>query len=243
VKLGLKLWSTNIDLIDEAASLVKSDVFQYVELTPVPGTSAVPFRKLDIPYIVHVTTEAHGVNIADPAKAGYSLDRVRECVLWADQLDASYLILHPGFGRTDDALLFIKGLTDRRILIENMPKVGISGEPMIGYDTAQVRRLTGGRFGLCLDVNHAIKAAISLGEDYRAFVDGLFALKPAVAHVSDGHLDVEKDEHLHIGAGDYDFAFITDRLRTHGTPFVTLETPRENGLRDAVEDAWRLHKA
>ncbi len=118
---GLKLWSTNTDLINEAVALVGSDVFQYVELTPIPGTSAVPFRKHDIPYVVHVSTESHGVNIADPSKAAYSRERIRECILWADQLEADHLILHPGFGRPDDALRFLDGLSDRRILVENMP--------------------------------------------------------------------------------------------------------------------------
>jgi sugar phosphate isomerase/epimerase len=240
VKFGLKLWSTNADLIDEAVALVRSDVFQYVELTPIPGTSAVPFRKHDIPYIVHITTEGHGVNLADPSKAAFNRERIGECVLWADQLDADYLVLHPGFGRPDDAIPFLEGLTDHRIIIENMPRVGVHGEPMIGYDVAQVRRLAGDRFGLCLDINHAIKAAISLNRDYRAFVDEFLPLKPAVVHISDGHLDVEKDEHLHIGSGNYDFGFIADCLKKCGAQFVTLETPRESGLKDAVGDLERL---
>jgi deoxyribonuclease-4 len=241
VKFGLKLWSTDAGLMDEAAALVRRGIFGYVELTPVPGTDISRFLPYDIPYVIHVPAEAHGVNIADPAKAGPSRACIRECAAWADRLRAAHLILHPGFGDADVARQFLEGLSDGRVLLENMPKIGIGGEPMIGFDPARMRSLAGGRFGFCLDVNHAIKAAVSLRRDYRPFLDRFLRLGPTVVHLSDGSLDTGRDQHLHIGSGDYDFRFIMERLRRRDLPCVTLETPRSRaGLGEAVEDLEKL---
>lgn len=243
MRFGIKLWSTNADLIGEASELVNSGVFQYVELTPLPGTDISPFLRRDLPYVIHATTENHGVNIGDPAKAEYNLRCIRECTRWADLLCADHLIVHPGFGRLSDAMRFLEQIDDRRVLIENMPAVGLHDEPMIGYDTAQVRQLTMGRFGLCLDVNHAIKAAFSMGMDYRLLLDQFLKMNPGIVHLSDGHVHHMKDEHLRIGDGDYDFSFIMGRLRLISTCGITIETPRTSGtLGEVIGDLERLLK-
>jgi len=125
---GLKLWSTNTDLLPEAALLVQNGPFEYIELMPVPGTSVEPFVQYDVPFVLHCATERFGVNIADTTITEYNLQVIDECLEWADVLSAEYVILHPGFGEIDDALQFLQKITDRRIILENMPKVGINGE-------------------------------------------------------------------------------------------------------------------
>jgi len=48
-----------------------------------------------------------------------------------------------------------------------------------------------------------------------------------VFHVSDGTLNEEKDEHLGIGDGEYDFGFFVDCIYSNKTMnYLTLETPR-----------------
>ena len=47
-------------------------------------------------------------------------------------------------------------------------------------------------------------------------------------HISDEILNTEKDEHLNIGEGDYDFAFLMHCVKRNNSSYITLETPRLN---------------
>jgi len=228
IKIGLKLWSTNSNILNEAKELIERGLFQYIELMPIPKTEILPFldQLHNVPYIIHITTEKHGANIADKNKEEYNLKTIYNCIEWADKLNAKYLILHPGFGLIDNAIKFLNKIDDKRILIENMPKVGLNNEKMIGSTPEQIRGLMDNKFGLCLDLNHAIKAAISLRIPYKEFVQEFLKLKPKMFHISDGKLNNEKDEHLNIGEGDYDFEFLMTYIKRNESKYVTLETPR-----------------
>lgn len=227
IKFGLKLWSTNQDMIDKAKALIENDFFHYIELMPIPNTEIAPFLKYNIPYIVHITTERHELNIADKEKVEFNLKTIYNCIEWADKLNAKYLILHPGFGLVDNAMGFLSDINDKRILIENMPKVGLNDEKMIGYTPEQIKELMGKRFGLCLDLNHAIKAAVTLKIPYKEIIEEFLRLNPKMFHISDGRLNNEKDEHLNIGEGDYDFEFLMRCVKRNEFKYITLETPRD----------------
>lgn len=243
IRFGLKLWSINTDLIEDAYNLVKSDVFQYVELTPIPCTNVEPFLKYDLPYVIHVATENSSVNIADRNKRNFNLTVIKECGRWAYMLNAKHMILHPGYNSLSGTKDFLDGINDRRILIENMPKVGIKGEDMSAYLPSHINELMGEKFGFCFDINHAMKAAISLHKDYKQFASKFIMCKPKVIHVSDGHLDNEKDEHLRIGKGDYDIGFFAELISRCGPEYVTIECQRlSNTLNESVEDLQALTK-
>jgi deoxyribonuclease-4 len=226
IKFGLKLWSTNSNLLKEAKELIENNVFQYIEVTPIPNTEMTSFLAYNLPYIIHITTERHGLNIADKEKEEINLKMIYSCIEWADKLNAKYLILHPGYGPVNSAIEFLDNIKDKRILIENMPKTGINDEKMVGYTPEQINRLVDKKFELCLDLNHAIKAAISLNKDYKQFVEEFLELNPKMFHISDGKLNNEKDEHLNIGDGDYDFGFLATCVKKSDSKYVTLETPR-----------------
>ena len=104
--------------------------------------------------------------------------------------------------------------------------MGLNDENMIGYTPEQIKELMEKRFGLCLDSNHAIKAAVSLRRPYREFIEEFLVLKPKTFHISDGKLNSEKDDHLNIGEGDYDFEFLMGCVKDAKSKYVTLETPR-----------------
>ena len=108
-----------------------------------------------------------------------------------------------------------------------MPKMGVGGEAMIGYSPEQIEELIrDSDMELCLD-GHAVKAAVSLGVDYKEYVKGFMGLEPKVFHVSDGTLNEERDEHLDIGGGEYDFGFFTNCIYVNkAINYVTFETPR-----------------
>jgi len=61
----------------------------------------------------------------------------------ADQLNTKHLILHAGHGSMQHATDLLHNLSDSRLLIENMPKVGLDDEAMIGYSPEQVEELIG----------------------------------------------------------------------------------------------------
>lgn len=233
IQYGLKLWSTNVSLLPAAAKLISDSIFQYVELNPIPGTDIGPFLSYNIPYVIHITTERHGVNIADPAKELSNTKLITESIRWADELDATYCILHPGFGDLMEAVGFLKQFCDPRILIENMPKTGINGERMIGYTPQQIESLVDGKFGFCLDINHAIKAAISLNVPCWDYIMKFCDLNPSLFHIADGSLSTDRDEHLPIGAGEYDFRNLRKVAERQRSMMITLETPRHQ---DSVEE-------
>jgi len=52
-------------MLSLADQLINEDVFQYIELTPIPNIEIETFLSYDLPYTIHITTERHGVNIAD----------------------------------------------------------------------------------------------------------------------------------------------------------------------------------
>lgn len=225
--MGLKLWSTNYDLIDEAVHLIDKKVFDYIELLVIPGTPISPFI-IDVPFIIHIPHQAHGVNIGEMDKKEYNLRKINECLEWADRLEAEYLILHAGYGSMKYAKELLNNITDSRILIENMPKVGINGESMIGYTSFQIKELIDNNMGFCLDFGHAVKAAFSVKMNYKDYIKEFLKLKPEVFHISDGMLSSDRDEHLNIDEGEYDIEYMYRRIIECNKSRVTLETPRHN---------------
>lgn len=229
IKFGLKLWSTNTDLIDKAIHLIDEKIFDYIELFVVPDTQIAPFR-IDIPYIIHIPHSKFGVNISDASLKEYNLQKINESIMWTNELNAKYMILHPEYGSMDNAKDMLHEVSDSRLLIENMPKIGLNGEQMIGCSPSQIEELIGDNdAGLCLDFGHAVKAAVSLEVDYKEYVKKFLRFDPKVFHISDGVLSDEKDEHLNIGEGDYDFEYFLNCIKMiKKTNYVTIETPREN---------------
>ena len=239
MKFGLKLWSINLDLIDRAVHLIDDKVFDYIELMMIPDSKIKPFL-IDVPYIIHTPHEKFGVNIGDHAAKKYSIQNIKESIVWADRLNAKHLILHAGYGSMQHATDLLLEVSDSRLLIENMPKVGLGGEAMIGYSPDQIKELIGDSdMGLCLDFGHAVKAAVSFGVDYKEYVMGFMELEPKVFHMSDGMLSGERDEHLDIGNGEYDFGFFMRCAEKNNSALVTLETPRTNKSLD--EDMENLY--
>ena len=240
IKFGLKLWSNQKDLLKAAIDLIENKVFDYIELSVVPNTNIGSFT-CDLLYVIHAPHEKFGVNIGDPEKKGYNSNMINESIDWADKLNARNIILHSGYVSMNAAKRVLEEVDDKRILIENMPKVGLNDEKMIGYTPEQIKKLIDNKFGLCLDLNHAIKAAVSLGRPYKDLIEEFLKLKPKMFHISDGKLDNEKDEHLSIGEGDYDFEFLMNCIKENKLKYVTLETPRMK-LNSLEEDLKNLEK-
>lgn len=228
IKFGVKLWSTNISILKTAVNLIEQEVFDYIELTTLPNTNIDSFAERKVPYIVHIPQEYQGVNIGD-RRAKDTLKIINFSLDCADRLGADYIILHAGAGARRYAKATFSKLKDSRILLENMPMVGLKNETCLGYDTENIRYLNPrSNFGICLDFSHAVKASISLKKSCKGIISDFLKLIPKVFHVSDGDLINEKDEHLNIGEGKYDLTYFKECIDENPFKLVTLETPRQN---------------
>lgn len=240
-KFGLKLWSSNDGVMRQAESLVRDGIFDYIELLVVPKSNIFEFVNCKVPYIIHVPHDRWGVNIADSTKMRRNQKVLQESLQWANELEAKYIVLHPGFGEIKEAVKFLDGVSDERILIENMPKIGMHNEQMIGVDAEEMRKLTGDRFGFCLDLGHAIKAAVSLKRDYKGYIQELLEMNPVAFHISDGNSQNGKDAHLNMQEGEYDITFLVSCIQKIENAYVTMETPRKN-LNSLGEDKENIRK-
>lgn len=243
IKFGLKIWSgTGRASLGQAKKLINEGIFDYMELLAVPGESTSDFEKAKIPYILHIPHDSFGFNIGEKDSWDLSFKILEENIKLADRISAKYLILHPGFGELKTAKKFLEKVKDPRILIENMPKVGGNNEKMIGYTPEQVKEMMSDKFGFCLDFVHAIKAALSLGADYKTYVKEFLALKPKMFHIYDDTMEPGQDNHLNIGEGEYDMKFLLNCILGSDSKMATLETPRKNldSLEECLADVKKL---
>lgn len=251
---GIKIWSTNIDQIDEAIDLIKKGYYSYIEILVIPNSDIKPFIESiipqSIPVVIHVAHEEFGTNICGTDKHTkiQSMSNITEAISWADQLNSKYIILHPGYnkgyGNIHEAKNFLTKLNmifkDKKILIENMPQAGMNNETMVGSSPAEIiYLLKNTNFGFCLDFGHAIKTAIHNEVEYKPFVKAFMNLNPEMFHLTDGHLNNDKDEHLELGTGDFDLLYLTSLVIcppfctqdiNHAERFITIESPGWNKI-------------
>jgi deoxyribonuclease-4 len=245
-KVGLKLWSSNHDFIPEAYRLFNDGVYDYIELYIVPNSRGLLplWKKMTIPFIVHAPHFGHDLNLADRNRADSNSKLMSETQTCADELDAPYIIAHPGVnGDIRETARQIGLLKDKRILVENKPFKGFGNVSCVGSkpeEIAYVMEQCG--VGSCLDVGHAICAANSHKADHVAFLTEFAALTPSVYHLADGDASSEFDSHEHLGHGNYDFEKLFLLLPKDAT--ITIETEKSSkcDLRDFEQDIENFRK-
>jgi deoxyribonuclease IV len=241
-KLGLKLFSINRQYHDIAAKLYREGLYEYIELYAVPQSfddTAVLWKSLDIPYVIHAPHFKHGMNLARKDHEAVNHKLYEEAARFADTLNAKYIIFHPGIGgNIQETGRQIKNFSDKRIIIENKPYHAVNDKNAIcnGYlpsDIDLVMHESG--CGFCLDVGHCFCAANALGKPLFDFFDEFLRLKPVMVHVSDNDAGTSVDGHKHFGSGSYDLAKIWSKLPTDS--MVTIETDKDS--QDSLDDFVR----
>ncbi len=230
-QLGLKLWSTNSGYFDDAVRMYNEGVYHYIELFAAPGSYADTiglWKKVDVPFLIHASHSTTGCNLSLKEHEATNTRMARESFMFADALNAPYVIFHPGiFGTIQETARQISVLNDPRMLIENKPYLGQKDEVCVGYsaeDIDYVMKKTGIRF--CLDIGHAICAANSLKKPPVAYIKNLMKLNPVLYHISDGDYAGVYDSHEHLGAGTYPFDEIIPLLPKDAR--ITLETKKNS---------------
>lgn len=95
--------------------------------------------------------------------------------------------------------------------------------------------LQGGNFGFCLDTGHLTAFA---GTSWQMWLD---RLQPWLGQVHLHDNNGERDEHLAIGRGKFDFTGLFDHLRGNNlSPLLTLEPHSEEDLWQSLENIRAL---
>lgn len=239
---GVKLWSNNDNpLFIQAAALCANKVFDFVELYIVPGSfNSAKFTVLqNIPVTLHATHEAHGFNLAQKNNTNKKI--LQEVFRFADFLNAQRIILHPGSGgniqTTKD---YLQNIKDKRILIENMPAQVMpefGSEMCIGASIEEVKQILSLGFDFCLDFGHAVAASVAFNVPYQEYIANFMKLSPTYFHASDDRGQFPYDEHLNLGEGIIDYAWIKTHLLKLPQSWLVFETPKEgNDLANDVKN-------
>jgi len=237
-KIGLKLFSTNMQYIEEAKSLYGRGLFNYIELYSVPNSykDCIDYWKLlDIPFVIHAPHFGGGLNLGDWSKKDSNEKLIKESFLYADSLKSGDVIVHPGVrGELTETIIQIKKIYDNRIIIENKPFCSVNKKfTCIGatiYDIKNIIDQTKVRF--CLDMGHAICSANSLNIEPKKYIKQFMTLNPYMFHLSDGDYNGVSDSHKHFGKGSFPIKELIDFFPYNS--IVTIET--EKSFSDSLSD-------
>ena len=247
-KIGLKLWSTNIEVLPQVRDLYSRNIFDYIELYFVPGTLQKVeeyWSGLRFPVVVHAPHFGHGFNLANKVLIASNFKIFKDTIRCADVLNADTIIVHGGNGGTkEEAIRQLKSLRDSRVLIENKPKMGLNGEECVGYMPEDIVEIIDkcGLNGFVLDFNHAVCAARSLSHDPLEYIRIFLAISPRMFHLGDGDYVSLVDTHMHLGRGNMPLDKFIAFLSKEAT--ITLETPNDfsKGLCDFEENRLSFNR-
>ena len=242
-EIGLKLFSTNKEYCESAMQLYSQGVFDFIELYVVPDSYKQfcdYWRRINIPFVIHASHCGHGVNLAQKEFWEHNQCRYNEASRFADELNAKYIIFHPGInGRIEETARQIKALADHRIVVENKPYHTIYDKELIcnGYSIEEISYvLNESGCGFCLDVGHCFCAANSTGQDKIDLFKKFLLLSPLLVHISDNDDSSSFDGHLHLGSGNYDLCTVLSCIPED--VLITVETNKDSlaSLDDFIKD-------
>jgi deoxyribonuclease IV len=251
LKIGLKLWSTNLHYLSEVRDLFSREVFDYIELFIVPGSvsTILDWQQLSIPFVLHAPHSAVGLNFAKPALRVHNLELVRQVDDFFTALSPAWVIFHPGAdGDLGEAILQFRSFGEhyplmyRKAVIENKPSCGLNDEVCLGHSPDEVRQLCQGTgLGFCFDIAHAIYYACAAHLEWEKATKDFLLLDPVIFHMSDGYY-TKKDAHRHLTHGELDLPGIIGMLPPDC--LVTIETPKDShtDLRDFERDVEVFRK-
>ncbi len=208
-KLGLKVWSVNMEYINEAERIYKDGLCDFIEIYAIPDSFAnygAKWKKINAPYVIHAPHYKDGVNLALSEKREFNLKIAEESMRFADILNSDKIIFHPGaHGSIDEIVKQLKSFNDGRALIENKPFLGIGGKiEFHGASFEEISEIINrSEVKFCLDFGHAICAANSFKIEPIEFLKKMETLSPTMYHLTDGDYNGVTDTHKNYGTGTF----------------------------------------
>ncbi len=243
-KIGLKLWSRNIDFYyKEAKRLYSMGLFDYIELYVVPSTTDTIklWKDLNIPINLHAPHFDSGVNLAVKEKENYNIKIYGEVKAFYKELKSEYIVFHSGIeGSVDETIRQLNIIKLENALVENKPYLAPT-EPDLRCRGAKVEEIqkimeeTG--CGFCLDISHAICSANSFKINPYEYLEKFNKLNPKCYHISDNYIDNEIDKHLHFGKGTFDFDKIFALFSDNANIAIETNKNSKENLNDFIEDS------
>lgn len=248
MKLGLKLYSTEVELIPEAQKLRMQDLFDFLELYVVPNSysnTISNWKHFDVSFIIHAPHTAHGVNLANFELRKSNMEIYQEVKHFCDSLNSKYIIAHGGSDGTLEEVIYQLGMIeDDRIRLENKPMKGLNGEICRGCSPEEFRKIyeCGVLKGTVLDFGHAIYYSAACGLDYHRVIKEFIKYSPSVFHLSDGIYSSHTDIHLNFGKGEFNMRELISFIPQDA--MLSIETPRNSKGRfqEFVEDVRSLQE-
>lgn len=237
IRYGLKLWTKNQNLFEEAAQRFKEGTFDFIEFYYHPEF---PLDAETLRPLVGIPMGVHAPHELDDFLFGE-----KELKLWertksfVDLVNASSIVVHPGYADTvPDMDAFHRELAkidDPRVLIETMPGKDTLGRVLFGYDLPTLKSIHETK-AMCLDFEKSMKSAIYQKLDWKSFLDeSMKVLTPNYFHISGGSTSNDLDEHTDLWESDMDWAFVKRQLESvPGEARLVFETPK-NG-KDLAND-------
>lgn len=233
IAFGLKLWTGNVELFEEACTRYREGVFDFIELyfdPKHPFDAELRKRLSGIPIGIHAPHALDEFYFDEPGLALWerTKDVARVC-------GSETIVLHPGYERTiPDFAVFERELAkvdDPRILIENMPTRILTEDVPFGHDLETLARIRA-RKPICFDLEKATKAARFHEMDYLEYIrKGLESLTPNYFHISGGDVSSPQDQHRNLWEGTMDAGAISSILETYAARTdrvvkLVFETPK-----------------
>lgn len=231
IKIGIKIATRNFGLIPEIyENRTLIDFIEIILLPEFTGKDIQFIQNLQMPYAIHIPAGIYDLDFGDIQKQVKNLSYIKKINKYDKKLNAFCYIVHPESRDIELSLTNINKLQLSPIAIENMPKESHLGGDLLGYDPMGLQvffdRIPALEF--CFDLNHAIKAAISLNIDPMALINEFLAFKaPLILHIAGGNLSSAIDEHLNLDEGQYALSEIKKvLLQQHYIVNLTFETPK-----------------
>ncbi len=226
-KIGLKLWSTNLQYIQDAVKLYDKGYYEYIELYVEPNTYAhvgSEWKKLNIPFIIHAPHFSHNMCLSRKTYYSNNIKLIEETKKFADLLNCEIIILHPGIdGDIEETLRQLSIINDSRICVENKPYYLLNAGKGTIHSPEQMKyTIENAKVGFCYDIGHGMCSSNARKKDFIQEMDEYLELSPQMFHLTDGDINGIYDQHLHLTDGNFDFKKIVQKIPLKSK--ITLET-------------------
>ncbi len=212
IKYGLKLWSSNINLLEEAVFLYRKKYVDFIELYH-DADKKVNFNSFGLLKKIPINIHAyHNKGFHEFRLGKNELEIWKITKQMADFFKSQFVIVHAG--KASGIKNFVdnlKKIDDPRILIENMSGLDIYGKPTFGYNLKELKKIKKIK-NICFDLEKAVKSACYQKISYKKFISQcLQELKPLYFHISGGDVNNLHDEHLNLYDANFDLKWIKTR--------------------------------